>query len=107
MGDVGPDLYYMRARWYEPRTGRFLSEDPLGLAGGGNPYRFAGNDAVNGSDRTGQCYPVCSALIGAGVTGLTSGLISIGKGLWAGRIDWGQVGKFRQGFTQSIEECPS
>ena len=53
--DVG--LYYMRARWYEPRTGRFMSEDPIGLAGGINPYVFAGNDGVNGADPTGmdQC----------------------------------------------------
>ena len=31
---LGPeiDLYYMRNRWYEPRSGRFLSEDPEHLA---------------------------------------------------------------------------
>lgn len=52
---MGPelDLYYMRNRWYEPRTGRFLSEDPIGLAGGINPVVFPGNDPVNGSDPTG------------------------------------------------------
>ena len=27
-------LIYYRARWYDPAQGRFLSEDPLGLAGG-------------------------------------------------------------------------
>ena len=32
------------ARWYAPKLGRFLSEDPLGFADGGNPYKFAGND---------------------------------------------------------------
>ncbi len=47
------DLYYMRNRWYEPRTGRFLSEDPLGLAGGLNLYSFAGDDPVQGSDPLG------------------------------------------------------
>jgi RHS repeat-associated protein len=94
MGDGGPELYYMRARWYEPRTGRFLSEDPIGLAGGLNLYLFAGNDAVNGSDPTGRCLTLCSALIGAGVGGLVGGLASITKGLWTqGHVDWGQVGR--------------
>jgi RHS repeat-associated protein len=52
---MGPDvdLYYMRNRWYEPRTGRFLSEDPIGLDGGINQYVFAGGDPINHSDPTG------------------------------------------------------
>jgi RHS repeat-associated protein len=49
------DLYYMRARWYEPKTGRFLSEDPIGLAGGINQYVFAAGDPVNRRDPTGLC----------------------------------------------------
>jgi RHS repeat-associated protein len=59
MGDAGPELYYMRARWYEPQTGRFVSEDPIGLAGGMNLYVYAGNDPVNGWDPTGlyPCLP--------------------------------------------------
>jgi RHS repeat-associated protein len=52
---LGPEVevYYMRARWYEPKTGRFLSEDPIGLKGGINPYTFAAGDPVNGSDPLG------------------------------------------------------
>jgi len=52
---LGPelDLYYMRNRWYEPGTGRFLSEDPVGLGGGINPVIFAGGDGVNGRDPAG------------------------------------------------------
>jgi RHS repeat-associated protein len=42
--------YYMRNRWYDPQTGRFLSEDPLGLEAGLNPYAFAQNDPVGGLD---------------------------------------------------------
>jgi RHS repeat-associated protein len=51
----GLDLYYMRARWYEPKSGRFLSEDPIGLEGGVNPYVYAGDDPINGRDPTGTC----------------------------------------------------
>lgn len=47
------ELYYVRSRWYEPRTGRFLSEDPIGLQGGLNPYAYAANDPVNARDPSG------------------------------------------------------
>lgn len=47
-------LYYMRARWYDPQNGRFISEDPIGLRGGPNVYTFAENDPVNASDPSGQ-----------------------------------------------------
>lgn len=43
----------MRNRWYEPRTGRFLSEDPIGLAGGINAYVFAESDPVSLRDPLG------------------------------------------------------
>jgi RHS repeat-associated protein len=49
----GDDLYYHRARYYHPGLGRFLSEDPLGLATGVNAYVYAFNDPVNVVDPTG------------------------------------------------------
>jgi RHS repeat-associated protein len=51
------NLYYLRNRWYDPATGRFLSEDPIGLAGGVNPSLFGGSDPVNTLDPSGtECY---------------------------------------------------
>ena len=50
--DVG--LTYVRARWYDPNIGRFVSEDPLGLQAGINPYVFANNDPINGADPSGM-----------------------------------------------------
>jgi len=41
---------YMRNRYYDPLTGRFTQEDPLGLAGGLNAYGFAAGDPINFSD---------------------------------------------------------
>jgi uncharacterized protein RhaS with RHS repeats len=43
-------LIYMRNRYYDPATGKFTQEDPIGLAGGLNPYGFAGGDPINFSD---------------------------------------------------------
>jgi RHS repeat-associated protein len=44
-------LYYMRARYYNPAVGRFISEDPLGFGGGDvNLYVYAGGNPVVGVD---------------------------------------------------------
>ena len=51
--DQETKLYYMRARYYDPQLGRFLSEDPVGIAGGLNLYAYAGNDPVNQRDPSG------------------------------------------------------
>jgi RHS repeat-associated protein len=43
----GTGLYYYRARYYSPTLQRFISEDPLGFAGGDlNLYAYTGNDPV-------------------------------------------------------------
>jgi RHS repeat-associated protein len=44
-------LYYYRARYYVPATGRFMSRDSAGLAAnGGNLYQYAGESPPNLSD---------------------------------------------------------
>ncbi|MCC6231852.1 MAG: hypothetical protein IT580_04370, partial [Verrucomicrobiales bacterium] len=52
--DSDTGLYFMRARYYDPALGRFISQDPLGVAGGNNRYGYAGNDPVNRADPTGM-----------------------------------------------------
>jgi len=52
--DTETGFYYMRARYYDPQLGRFISEDPIGLAGGINPYTYVGDGPVNAVDPTGQ-----------------------------------------------------
>lgn len=48
-------LYYMRARYYDPEVGRFISEDPLGFDGGDvNLYVYGGNNPVLYSDPSGE-----------------------------------------------------
>ena len=47
-------FYSMRARYYDPAAGRFISEDPLGFDGGDvNLYVYAGNNPVNRVDPSG------------------------------------------------------
>jgi RHS repeat-associated protein len=52
--DAETQLYYNRARYYDPTVGRFVSEDPAGLGAGINPYMYAANDPVNGRDPSGM-----------------------------------------------------
>ena len=46
---------YMRNRFYDPQSGKFTQEDPIGIAGGLNVYGFASGDPVNYSDPYGLC----------------------------------------------------
>jgi RHS repeat-associated protein len=55
--DEDADLQYNRARWYDPATGRWLSQDPIGFnAGDGNLYRYVGNSPTTKIDPTGLYY---------------------------------------------------
>lgn len=51
--DSDTGLYYYRARWYDPQVGRFISEDPIGLAGGINQFAYVGNNPQNAKDPSG------------------------------------------------------
>jgi RHS repeat-associated protein len=62
-------IYYYRARYYDPKIGRFISEDPIGLLGGINLYSYVGNSSLNYSDPFGLFImpftpPLCSSGLG-------------------------------------------
>ena len=46
-------LVWMTHRGYNPRTGRFLSRDPIGYEGGINLYTYASNNPVTHADPSG------------------------------------------------------
>ncbi len=53
--DVAAGMYYCEARWYDPSTGRYMSDDPTGFsAGDANLYRYVFNDPTNLVDPTGE-----------------------------------------------------
>jgi len=51
-GPTGSGLLYMRARWMDPVTGRFISEDPIHSTD--NWYAYVANNPVNLFDFTGK-----------------------------------------------------
>jgi RHS repeat-associated protein len=44
--DDDTGLYYNRFRYYEPSTGRYISQDPVGLAGGTQAYGYVSDPLV-------------------------------------------------------------
>ena len=58
--DSQTGLVYMRARWYDPATGQFLSVDPLVVATQ-QPYAYVADNPLNYTDPFGLCgLPQCS-----------------------------------------------
>ena len=52
--DVESDFNYYRARYYDPVSGRFISQDPISFAAGdANLYRYVGNTPTTYTDPSG------------------------------------------------------
>ena len=93
--DLG--LYYLRARYYNPQTGRFLSRDPED----GNPndpaslhkYLYAGGDPVNAMDPTGRdLFDTALVEGGSAPTSIEAGISILGGtpaqvAAWAATIE--------------------
>ena len=67
-------LYYYRARYYNPATGRFISEDPLGYAANSvNFYELAYDSSTNYRDPSGMQTIVAEPIaVGAGAAAGTA-----------------------------------
>ncbi|MCA1614544.1 MAG: DUF4214 domain-containing protein [Acidobacteria bacterium] len=88
---VQTGVYYYRARFYDPRAGRFISEDPEGFgAGDDNLYRYVFNQPGDLTDPEGRIIPVIigGILIGAGLD-LAVQLLTNGGKLEC--VNWGEV----------------
>ena len=53
--DQETGLHYNYYRYYDPSTGRYITSDPIGLAGGINPYGYVINNPLKYSDPSGLC----------------------------------------------------
>ncbi|WP_284285247.1 RHS repeat-associated core domain-containing protein, partial [Marinibactrum halimedae] len=65
--DEETGLHYNRFRYYDPAIGQFITQDPVGLAGGNNNYRYAPNplewiDPYGLTAKSGDCEKKYRAL---------------------------------------------
>lgn len=75
--DDSDGWYFMKHRFYDATTGRFIQKDPIGIAGGQNLYAYAGNNPISAIDPEGTVDPVTVTvvlvLIGFGAAAYTAG----------------------------------
>lgn len=66
--DLESNLYFYRARYYDPKVGRFISEDPIRFQGGINFYNYVQGNPTNYRDPSGE-IPVYGWWCGPNWTG--------------------------------------
>lgn len=112
-----PGLYYYRARYYSPRLGRFMSEDPVRFLGGDmNFYAYVANNPVNLTDPFGlspsftDCFIRCAAqhygieaallraIVGINAIPIPKSAIGVPR-LGGASANTNLLSRFGQGFT--------
>ncbi|GEM_PF-6711111 len=90
--DAENSLSYNNARDYDPSTGFYIEADPLGLAGGLNPYAYTGQNPVHAIDPSGLWFLFVSGVVETpgplrvGEEGILLGGHEADKGWFAGSI---------------------
>ena len=87
----GNGLNFMRARYYEPELGRFISQDPIGINGGVNFYRYAYNSPVMLVDPLGFCTGAEDSLENSAAEFVWESMINP-TNVWIGAVAGGILG---------------
>ena len=80
--DPDVDLYFMRARVFDPFRGEFLQRDPSGYADSVNMYAGFAWDPVNLKDPSGRAINVATGLIGCGIGAAGGAAVELFSAWW-------------------------
>ena len=99
-------LQYLRARYYSPANGTFLTADPvLGVAGGSastfNPYSYVRGNTVNLTDPSGR-FPFLLLALGAAVGFAAGAIFDIYNQLQANGGNWNCIDLGQVGSTAAL-----
>ncbi len=101
--DTETGMYFYRARYYDPKVGRFVTKDPIGFGGGINVYAYVGNSPINLSDPYGLFHDGVRDYYGDERNYLTGGYPELGHSdFYGGKYfdytleDKGSTGPWRQ-----------
>ncbi len=100
--DTETDLYYLEARYYDPETGRFISQDSIDFLvpdhlTGLNLYAYCNNNPIMYTDPSG-CFAITTAIIigaivGAVVGGTIGGVVTYNSAKKSGATGGELLGK--------------
>jgi len=62
-------LHYNRHRYYDPGSGRYISQDPIGLSGGYNLYAYANGNPLSNIDPMGTDWRTAIGMTADWITG--------------------------------------
>jgi RHS repeat-associated protein len=92
--DPGLGLQYLQQRYYDQATGRFISPDPIGIAGGFNLYSYVSNNPIALVDPLGLSgWKYFHGGVGVVLGGLLGGVpgAMLGGGLFYGMASYGET----------------
>ncbi|WP_443066115.1 RHS repeat-associated core domain-containing protein [Streptomyces sp. NBC_00523] len=84
----GTGLLYYRNRYYDPDTGRFISQDPIGQAGGTNLYQYALSSPTTHTDPTGNNPMIAACAVNGAIDGGVNWAL---QRLSGRKVKWGDV----------------